>query len=131
MGTTLYFVYISFLTIGYGDYSPNSSLGRVYFVLWSLVAVPVVASFAVQTITTLIETVGDARLAANKLARQDHMEHNKADEHEKEDEESFHPHADFILRNWQKIAQQEGGTEDSNEKKTEDQTELADRALNL
>lgn len=47
----LYFCYISLLTIGYGDYSPRSNAGKVFFVFWSLLAVP--------TITLLINDMGD------------------------------------------------------------------------
>jgi potassium channel subfamily K len=33
----LYFCYVSLLTIGYGDFSPQSCAGRAFFVVWSLV----------------------------------------------------------------------------------------------
>ncbi|KAJ5220148.1 hypothetical protein N7468_009352 [Penicillium chermesinum] len=47
----LYFAYTSLLTIGYGDVYPESSLGKAFFVFWSLLAVP--------TITILISNIGD------------------------------------------------------------------------
>ena len=47
----LYFAYTSLLTIGYGDLYPISSLGKSFFVFWSLLAVP--------TITILISSIGD------------------------------------------------------------------------
>ncbi|KAG8627076.1 hypothetical protein KVT40_004559 [Elsinoe batatas] len=47
----LYFCYVSLLTIGYGDLAPKSNLGRPFFVLWSLIAVP--------TMTILISAMGD------------------------------------------------------------------------
>ena len=47
----LYFAYTSLLTIGYGDFFPVSSLGKSFFVFWSLLAVP--------TITILISNIGD------------------------------------------------------------------------
>ncbi|KAJ5766780.1 uncharacterized protein N7511_004396 [Penicillium nucicola] len=47
----LYFAYTSLLTIGYGDIYPISSLGKAFFVFWSLLAVP--------TITILISNIGD------------------------------------------------------------------------
>ncbi|PNS16916.1 hypothetical protein CAC42_4880 [Sphaceloma murrayae] len=47
----LYFCYVSLLTIGYGDLAPKSNLGRPFFVLWSLVAVP--------TMTILVGAMGD------------------------------------------------------------------------
>jgi potassium channel subfamily K len=36
----LYFCYVSLLTIGYGDFAPQSNAGRPFFVVWSLIAVP-------------------------------------------------------------------------------------------
>jgi potassium channel subfamily K len=47
----LYFAYTTLLTIGYGDIYPISSLGKSFFVFWSLLAVP--------TITILISNIGD------------------------------------------------------------------------
>jgi potassium channel subfamily K len=47
----LYFAYTTLLTIGYGDLYPISSLGKSFFVFWSLLAVP--------TITILISSIGD------------------------------------------------------------------------
>ncbi|KAF2228242.1 hypothetical protein BDZ85DRAFT_255647 [Elsinoe ampelina] len=47
----LYFCYVSLLTIGYGDLAPKSNIGRPFFVLWSLIAVP--------TMTILISAMGD------------------------------------------------------------------------
>lgn len=48
---SLYFAYTTLLTIGYGDIYPRSSLGKAFFVFWSLLAVP--------TITILISSIGD------------------------------------------------------------------------
>ncbi|KAJ6031395.1 hypothetical protein N7540_002127 [Penicillium herquei] len=48
---SLYFAYVTLLTIGYGDIYPESSLGKSFFVFWSLLAVP--------TITILISNIGD------------------------------------------------------------------------
>jgi potassium channel subfamily K len=48
---SLYFCYVSLLTIGYGDYSPKSNAGKPFFVVWSLVAIP--------TMTILVSDMGD------------------------------------------------------------------------
>ncbi len=47
---TLYFSYVSLLTIGYGDFSPKSSAEKPFFIVWSLVAVP--------TMTILVSDYG-------------------------------------------------------------------------
>lgn len=54
----LYFCYVSLLTIGYGDLSPNSNAGKPFFVVWSLVAIP--------TMTILISDMGDTVVASYK-----------------------------------------------------------------
>ncbi|KAI9894425.1 MAG: Potassium channel [Vezdaea aestivalis] len=54
----LYFCYVSLLTIGYGDLSPKSNIGKPFFIVWSLVAVP--------TMTILISDMGDTVIASFK-----------------------------------------------------------------
>lgn len=54
----LYFCYVSLLTIGYGDLSPKSNLGKPLFIVWSLIAVP--------TMTILISDMGDTVIASFK-----------------------------------------------------------------
>ncbi|KAF8511620.1 voltage-gated potassium channel [Hysterangium stoloniferum] len=58
-GTGLYFIYVSFLTIGYGDYAPITPAGRVVFVLYSLLAVPIMASFAVQAVQQVLYAISE------------------------------------------------------------------------
>lgn len=48
---SLYFSYTSLLTIGYGDFYPQSNSGKAFFVFWSLLAVP--------SLTILISNMGD------------------------------------------------------------------------
>ncbi|MCJ1418740.1 Potassium channel [Xylographa parallela] len=48
----LYFTYISLLTIGYGDFYPQTNSGKPAFVFWSLLALP--------TLTVLIGSIGDS-----------------------------------------------------------------------
>lgn len=56
---TLYFCYVSLLTIGYGDFSPQSNAGKPFFVVWSLIAVP--------TMTFLVSDMGETvALAINR-----------------------------------------------------------------
>ncbi|KAL6708043.1 Potassium channel [Coniothyrium glycines] len=54
----LYFCYVSLLTIGYGDLAPRSNAGRVFFVIWSLIAVP--------SMTILVSDLGDTVVAKFK-----------------------------------------------------------------
>ena len=56
----LYFCYVSLLTIGYGDFAPQSNAGRPFFVVWSLIAVP--------TMTVLIRSMGDTLVTGFKNA---------------------------------------------------------------
>ncbi|KAF8626566.1 hypothetical protein AX15_004799 [Amanita polypyramis BW_CC] len=48
---SLYFTYVSLLTIGYGDVIPRSRAGRPFFVVWSIAAIP--------TMTLLISDISD------------------------------------------------------------------------
>ncbi|KAB8293839.1 hypothetical protein EYC80_009320 [Monilinia laxa] len=48
---SLYFSYTSLLTIGYGDFYPQSNSGKSFFVFWSLLVIP--------SLTILIGNMGD------------------------------------------------------------------------
>jgi hypothetical protein len=45
----LYFTYTSLTTIGYGDLCPTSNLGKVFFVFWSLLALPILTNLVTAT----------------------------------------------------------------------------------
>ncbi|GEQ66784.1 hypothetical protein JCM33374_g447 [Metschnikowia sp. JCM 33374] len=47
----LYFCFLCLLTIGYGDFHPDTALGRVFFIVWAIAAVPLM--------TILISNLGD------------------------------------------------------------------------
>ncbi|KAI9507850.1 voltage-gated potassium channel [Russula earlei] len=51
-GSAMYFCFIAFTTIGYGDLAPKTALGRSIFVVWAL--------FGVGAMTILIAVVSDA-----------------------------------------------------------------------
>jgi potassium channel subfamily K len=53
-GDSMYFSYIFFLTIGYGDFAPNTPAGKTVFVFWAMLAVPIMTNFVVQTIQTIV-----------------------------------------------------------------------------
>lgn len=61
----LYFCYVSLLTIGYGDLAPQSNAGRPFFVVWSLVAVPLMTILVADMGDTIIGNFkkGTVRLA--------------------------------------------------------------------
>ncbi|KAK7059765.1 tandem pore domain k+ channel [Favolaschia claudopus] len=50
-GVSLYFCFITFMTIGYGDYSPQSPAARSFFVAWALLGV--------ATMTILISVISE------------------------------------------------------------------------
>lgn len=54
----LYFCFCSLITIGYGDFTPQSNAGRPFFVMWSLIAIP--------TMTMLISQMSDTVVAGYK-----------------------------------------------------------------
>lgn len=63
----LYFAYTTLLTIGYGDFFPTSSLGKSFFVFWSLLAVPTITILISNIADTLIRFVRDMTLFIGEL----------------------------------------------------------------
>ncbi|KAF8324297.1 uncharacterized protein EI90DRAFT_3129999 [Cantharellus anzutake] len=51
-GTAMYFCFVAWTTIGYGDLTPKSNAGRAVFVLWALLGV--------GSLTILISVIGEA-----------------------------------------------------------------------
>lgn len=75
----LYFVSLCLLTIGYGDYTPKSSAGRAFFLVWALCAVPmmtILISNLSDNVFVWINDVGDIAtawlLAASSVRLQYH-----------------------------------------------------------
>jgi potassium channel subfamily K len=52
--STVYFCWVSLLTIGYGDVSPKSGAGRTFFVIWSFIAVPTMTILASHLTSTVV-----------------------------------------------------------------------------
>ncbi|KAM0791088.1 hypothetical protein ACM66B_004379 [Microbotryomycetes sp. NB124-2] len=71
----LYFCYIFFSTIGYGDYSPKSAGGRAFFIAWSLLSVSVMTlllSVVTETWSSRYRSTiadGSTRKKRNKRSR--------------------------------------------------------------
>lgn len=63
----LYFAYTTLLTIGYGDFYPVSSLGKSFFVFWSLLAVPTITILISNISDTLIRFVKDITLFIGEI----------------------------------------------------------------
>ena len=53
----LYFCFSALLTIGYGDFSPKSNLGKAFFIVWSLFAVPIVTLLVQEMSNTVASAV--------------------------------------------------------------------------
>ncbi|KAK3390968.1 hypothetical protein B0H63DRAFT_557841 [Podospora didyma] len=53
----LYLCFVSLLTIGYGDLSPKSNIGKPFFIVWSLVAVPIVTVLIQEMSSTVVSAV--------------------------------------------------------------------------
>jgi potassium channel subfamily K len=63
----LYFAYTTLLTIGYGDVYPVSSLGKAFFVFWSLLAIPSITILISDISDTLIRFLRDLTLFLGEL----------------------------------------------------------------
>ena len=76
MGDSLYFNYVFFLTIGFGNPSPRIDAGKVFFILWALLDVPIMTSFVVQTVPTIVERVSKwlASTAKERRLQQESIE---------------------------------------------------------
>ncbi|OCF71649.1 hypothetical protein I204_07709 [Kwoniella mangroviensis CBS 8886] len=86
-GDAIYVVMILSLTIGFGDFTPVQPAGKVVFIVYALMAVPIVTSFAVQTITGLLSTYSERGAAREAFLVE-----------QRRRPEAFAPHADLLLR---------------------------------
>nr|KIR85426.1 potassium channel protein [Cryptococcus tetragattii IND107] len=86
-GNAMYMVMILSLTIGFGDYTPVQPAGKVVFIVYALMAVPIVTSFALQTITGLLSTVSQRDVNRETFIID-----------QQRSPEAFAPHVDYIER---------------------------------
>lgn len=56
---SIYFCLLCLITIGYGDFTPKSPFGRVFFIAWAIAAVPLM--------TILISNIGDTLFGSSLL----------------------------------------------------------------
>ncbi|KAK9897619.1 voltage-gated potassium channel [Cystobasidium minutum MCA 4210] len=68
-GNSVYYCYVTFFTIGFGDFSPTTAGGQAFFIIYALIAVPLIASFAVQTVTSIWTAYQNRRLEKDKVRR--------------------------------------------------------------
>lgn len=54
-------------TIGYGDYTPVTAAGRVTWIVYALLAVPIVTNFATQTVTGILYTITEHQFTNDML----------------------------------------------------------------
>ncbi|KAK0712228.1 hypothetical protein B0T21DRAFT_427200 [Apiosordaria backusii] len=54
---SLYFCFVAILTIGYGDLAPKSSIGKPFFIVWSITAVPIVTVLVQQMSQTVVMAI--------------------------------------------------------------------------
>lgn len=86
-GDSLYFNYVFFLTIGFGDFSPATDVGKVVFVIWALLAVPVMTNFVVSSVQSMVTHA--SRLLAMGTTQ-------KKLEVEAITDEYFQPHSSYL-----------------------------------
>ncbi len=55
----VYFVFVSFTTIGYGDETPVSNAGRSFWVFWALLALPTMTVLISNAVDTIVKWVRD------------------------------------------------------------------------
>ncbi|KAJ5610866.1 potassium channel [Penicillium lagena] len=101
----LYFTYTSLTTIGYGDFFPTSNFGIVFFIFWSLLALPI--------LTNLVTAMGgvlhrmltfSSRYLWKNVFHKGHTHHHHS---------HHHPHYSSLEGGSQVLAQLHGNVPDS------------------
>lgn len=63
----VYFCFVSFTTIGYGDVTPVSNAGKSFFVFWSLLTLPTMTVLISNAGDTVVKFIRDATLQLGDL----------------------------------------------------------------
>lgn len=95
--TALYFTYTSLTTIGYGDFYPTSNFGTVFFIFWSLLALPILTNL----VTAMGEVLRGLLLLCygylwKRLLHGGHRQHHHSHEG---DSRLFEEHGNNVLNN--------------------------------
>ncbi len=64
---SLYFAYVSIMTIGYGSLYPKSNSGKSFYVVWTLLAIPTLTILISSLESTIAIVVRDATLMIGEL----------------------------------------------------------------
>ena len=64
---SVYFAYVSLMTIGYGSLYPQSNSGKPFYVIWSLLAVPALTILVSSLEGTIATVVRDATILIGEL----------------------------------------------------------------
>ncbi|KAH6603543.1 hypothetical protein Trco_008318 [Trichoderma cornu-damae] len=59
---SFYFCFISWTTIGYGDFTPVSNAGKAFFVFWSLLALPTITVLISHAGGTIVKIIRDSTI---------------------------------------------------------------------
>ncbi|KID73319.1 potassium channel, partial [Metarhizium brunneum ARSEF 3297] len=63
----VYFCFVSFTTIGYGDLVPKSNAGKSFFVFWSLIALPILTILISNAGDTVIRVINDVTIRVGSI----------------------------------------------------------------
>ncbi|KAH7179005.1 uncharacterized protein B0J16DRAFT_357197 [Fusarium flagelliforme] len=63
----IYFCFVAWTTIGYGDLSPTSNLGRSFYVFWSLLALPTMTILISNASDTVVRIIRDGTILLGKV----------------------------------------------------------------
>ncbi|CAG7561939.1 unnamed protein product [Fusarium equiseti] len=63
----VYFCFVAWTTIGYGDFSPKSNLGRSFYVFWSLLALPTMTILISNASDTVVRIIRDGIILVGKV----------------------------------------------------------------
>lgn len=103
-GNAVYAVVILSTSVGLGDFSPETPGGRVFWICYAMMCVPIITSFATNTVTGIVSC--HRSWEANTFQLYTISEHKYQQSGFRiardEDPEAFAPHSHLILKNHEK-----------------------------
>jgi Ion channel len=61
--------YVTFLTLGFGDYTPHSPAGKVIFIVYAMLAIPIISFFVLQTFTGVVASIAQVQKKFSKATK--------------------------------------------------------------